>query len=84
MFCANAVGCRLFLFSRVHPRERRLRTRFGTLSAKEKTQILFTIKGAGHGLGMSQFGGNELAKEEKDYVEILKYFFQDAIITKIE
>lgn len=51
---------------------------------KEKTQILFTIKGAGHGLGMSQFGANELAKEEKDYVEILKYFFQDAIITKIE
>lgn len=51
---------------------------------KEKTQILFTVKGAGHGLGMSQFGANELAKDEEDYVDILKYFFQDVTITKIE
>lgn len=51
---------------------------------KEETQIVFTVKGAGHGLGMSQFAANEMAREEEDYVEILKYFFRDVTITKIE
>lgn len=51
---------------------------------KEGTQIVFTVKGAGHGLGMSQFAANEMARDEKDYVEILKYFFDDVTITKIE
>lgn len=51
---------------------------------REETQVVFTVKGAGHGLGMSQFAANEMAKEEEDYVDILKYFFRDVTITKIE
>lgn len=51
---------------------------------KEGTQIIFTVKGAGHGLGMSQFAANEMAKEGEDYVDILKYFFDNVTITKIE
>ncbi len=51
---------------------------------REGAQILFTVKGAGHGLGMSQFAANEMAKEDKDYIEILEYFFDDVTITKIE
>lgn len=51
---------------------------------KEGTQIVFTVKGAGHGLGMSQFAANEMAKEEEDYIDILQYFFDQATITKIE
>ncbi len=48
------------------------------------TQIMFTVKGAGHGLGMSQFAANEMAENGDDYVDILKYFFDNVTITKIE
>lgn len=51
---------------------------------KEKKHIVFTVKGEGHGFGMSQFGANELAKEGEDYIDILNYFFQDVTITKNE
>lgn len=45
-------------------------------------EITFTVKGAGHGLGMSQFGANEMAKEGSTYIEIIEYFFQGTSITK--
>lgn len=51
---------------------------------KEGTLIIFSVKGSGHGLGMSQFAANEMAKEEEDYVDILNYFFDQVTITKIE
>lgn len=47
-------------------------------------EVIFTTKGIGHGLGMSQFGANEMAKEGKSYSEILSYFFKDTKLTKIE
>lgn len=39
-----------------------------------KTRVI--SKGVGHGLGMSQYTANEMAKEGKTYVEILQYFFE--------
>lgn len=51
---------------------------------KEESQVVFTVKGAGHGLGMSQFAANEMAAEGDDYVDILNYFFDDITITKFE
>lgn len=51
---------------------------------KEGRFIVFSVKGSGHGLGMSQFTANEMAKEEEDYVDILQYFFEHVTITKIE
>ncbi|NBH25909.1 SpoIID/LytB domain-containing protein [Lachnospiraceae bacterium] len=51
---------------------------------KEGEQIFISVKGSGHGLGMSQFGANEMAKEGEDYIKILNYFFNDVIITKFE
>lgn len=39
-------------------------------------QIRILTKGLGHGLGMSQYGANEMAKEGKDYKEILNYYYQ--------
>lgn len=51
---------------------------------KEGTLIIFSVKGSGHGLGMSQFAANEMAKEEEDYVDILHYFFDQVTITKFE
>lgn len=37
--------------------------------------VRIVTKGQGHGLGMSIFGANQLAKEGKNYIEILKYFY---------
>lgn len=51
---------------------------------REGKEIKISVRGVGHGLGMSQFGANEMAKDEMDYVEILNYFFQDVTITKFE
>lgn len=46
-------------------------------------KIRFLCKGLGHGLGMSQYGGNELAKEGKTYEQILFTYFPDVILKKI-
>ena len=38
-------------------------------------EIRFLCKGRGHGLGFSQYGGNELAKEGSTWEEILEIYF---------
>mgnify|MGYP003374689427 FL=1 len=43
-------------------------------------KIRFLCKGLGHGLGLSQYGGNELAKKGKTYQEILFFYFPDLCI----
>ncbi len=45
-------------------------------------KIRFLCKGLGHGLGMSQFGANELAKDGSTYKEILGYYFPLAKVTE--
>ena len=47
--------------------------------AVEKKGDAFVIKGGGfgHGIGMSQNGANEMAKQGKDYQEILNLFYKD-------
>lgn len=47
-------------------------------------EILFTVKGQGHGLGMSQYAANQLAKQGMDYVGILNTFFTNIAIDKFE
>ncbi len=51
-----------------------LRSAAFDFSANEKS-VTFTVYGYGHGVGMSQYGANEMAKEGKNYEEILKYFY---------
>lgn len=47
-----------------------------TVSYNEKTEkYVFSVKGSGHGVGMSQYGANCLAKENKTYREILNYYY---------
>lgn len=38
--------------------------------------VRILTKGTGHGLGLSQYGANEMAKKGKDYKEILDYYYQ--------
>lgn len=45
-------------------------------------KIRFLCKGQGHGLGLSQYGGNVLAKEGKSYREILRYYFPECEVKK--
>ena len=40
-----------------------------------QTQIVFTSNGYGHGVGMSQYGANGMAKEGKNYKEILTHYY---------
>ena len=37
--------------------------------------VTFSVTGYGHGVGMSQYGANALAKEGKTYDEILKWYY---------
>ena len=45
--------------------------------------IVITTKGFGHGVGLSQYGANALAKRHKNYEEILKYYYQGTELKKI-
>lgn len=45
--------------------------------------IKITTKGYGHGVGMSQYGANEMAKNGSTYEEILKHYYNNVEISKI-
>lgn len=45
--------------------------------------IIFKCKGYGHGVGMSQWGANVMAKEGKTYKEILKHYYTGIEITNL-
>lgn len=45
-----------------------------TISIDSKN-VIFNVKGDGHGVGMSQWGANEMAKRGKKYDEILKHYY---------
>lgn len=51
-----------------------------TVSGK---QITFNTKGYGHGVGLSQYGANGLAKLGKTYEDILKYYYTGVSIERI-
>ncbi len=46
-------------------------------------EINITTRGYGHGVGMSQYGANELAKLNNSYEEILNYYYKDIKILPI-
>jgi len=45
--------------------------------------LIFKTKGYGHGIGMSQYGANGMAKEGKSYKDIIDYYYQDVSIQSI-
>lgn len=49
----------------------------------DKTQsFIFTGKGNGHGLGLSQWGANGLAEQGYDYKKILQHYYKNVDIVK--
>lgn len=45
--------------------------------------FVFTTKGFGHGVGMSQHGANGMAEEGRSYEDILHHYYQDVDIDSI-
>ncbi len=52
-----------------------------TLSASN-SGVTFSVLGYGHGVGMSQFGANYMAKNGKKYTEILSHYYTNIQIIK--
>lgn len=50
---------------------------------QDKTNVIIQTKGFGHGVGMSQYGAQAMAKNGKTYDEIVKYYYQGVEIKKI-
>lgn len=46
--------------------------------------VIFNVIGYGHGVGMSQWGANAMAKEGKKFDEILKHYYQGVEIDSIK
>lgn len=51
---------------------------------QKNNHLIFTTKGFGHGIGMSQYGANGLAKEGKSYEEIVKYYYKGIELSDIK
>lgn len=60
-----------------------LNSAYFTLTYKNSA-VTISCKGYGHGLGMSQWGANVMAKEGKKYDEILKHYYSGIEIKSIE
>jgi stage II sporulation protein D len=45
--------------------------------------LIFTTKGYGHGIGMSQYGANGMAEEGHSYKDIVHYYYQDVEISNV-
>lgn len=50
---------------------------------KEADKIKFIVKGYGHGVGMSQTGANTMAKQGKNFEEIINHFYVGVEIKEI-
>jgi len=50
---------------------------------RENNNVIITTYGYGHGVGMSQYGANGMAKEGYSYDQILKHYYKDTKIKKI-
>ena len=51
--------------------------------SKENDKIKFTVKGYGHGVGMSQTGADAMAKQGKKYKEIINHFYSGIEIKEV-
>lgn len=64
------------------------RTIFGLKSAKftvkiENEKLTFDVLGYGHGVGMSQTGADSMAKQDKNWEEIIKHYYTGVEIEDI-
>ncbi len=65
-----------------------IRSMFGLRSAKfsiekDLSSVTFSVRGYGHGVGMSQYGANAMAMHGKNYKEILSHYYTGVDFTSI-
>jgi len=48
---------------------------------RKGNEIVITTKGYGHGVGMSQYGANFLAKQGKTYKDIVQYYYRGVTVS---
>ena len=66
----------------------KMRTAFGLRSTnftleQESDAVTFHVRGYGHGIGMSQYGANAMAKQGYDYRAILQHYYSGIEFTTI-
>lgn len=49
---------------------------------EQTASVEITTKGIGHGVGMSQYGANEMAKSGEDFIAILQHYFTNIEIQR--
>ncbi len=64
---------------------RQLRELFSLRSANfdlevEESGVTFVVHGYGHGVGMSQFGANTMARQGSSYKEILEWYYPGCVV----
>ena len=69
----------------VSVRGSQVRTTFGLRSASfdvevQDGKLVFFVTGYGHGVGMSQYGANEMAKEGRTWQEIIQHYYTGVTI----
>ena len=52
--------------------------------AKNENEFVFTVRGYGHGVGMSQYGAKYMAEQGSSYKEILLWYYKGCKISKTE
>ena len=77
--CSNLWKCYVSIqkvSAAINPAHRLLLS--ANFSLKKKDDIYYLrVRGSGHGVGFSQFGGNEMAKNGSSAEEILKKYFPE-------
>ncbi len=51
---------------------------------QENGTFKFTVRGYGHGVGMSQYGANYMALQGNNFMEILAWYYKDCTLQKIK
>lgn len=79
----NTLSINNKLFTGIELRKK-LSLRSTDFSIKEKdNDIYITTKGYGHGVGMSQYGANNMANKGYNYKEILSHYYQNTELKNI-
>ena len=45
-------------------------------------EYVFTVRGHGHGVGMSQYGADYMARQGFEWQEIIAHYYPDTVITE--
>ncbi len=48
-----------------------------------KEQVIFDVKGYGHGIGMSKFGANTMANQNNSYLDIINHYYNELTMAQL-